>query len=475
MTIRPLRFSQRPIYSFSIDMRVLSKVLILVAYTVAIYLAMVSISSGTIAGCGGGSPCDKVLKSEWAYIGFIPVSIPAAIAYGLLLLAPVVESRLINRLLLGICCSIVLMVLWFVGIQIFLIGQVCPFCMTSHMFGCAGAVLYAMQLNGKPESREWTPGVVLGAAFCVGFVLLQLVLPKPDRSVEYAVETERIVEEEAATSVADEVIQKEVPGVVEVWMDDSPDSLEPLIEEQQVEDPPKPQPEPEPQPKPQPEPEPDAEVGVKKPVPIYSIHGGKFSFPVDEIPGIGNWESPNLMLNLIDFACDHCREHYRILRKRAPSYEGEIFFGVLPLALNERCNPHFSMPGLPDFSNCEYARLALAVWRMAPDKYLEYVDWLCLESSPPASLQKANWTIAKKYAEELIGAELLARGWNDVWVNEMFDTLIELYGYNLKVTGRGDIPQQFLNQKLRFGSITYESTFDMDMTMNFPIEIKKRR
>ncbi len=443
-------------------MRILARILILVAYSLALYLAMVSLSSGTIAGCGGGSPCDKILKSDWAYIGQIPVSIPAVIAYGVLLLIPVLESRLSRVLLMGICSSIVFSVLWFVGVQVILIGQICPFCMTSHLFGCAGAVLYGIDLKRRPDddanSKDWLMGVLVGAGVVVCFIVLQVILPKPERSAEFEVQTERIVVEEPAPQALESVIQEELPGMVEVWMDETAATPEPL-EEVPIE----------------PEPEPVKEMPVEMVVPVYSIHAGEFKFPMDEIPGIGDWKAPHIMLNLIDFACDHCREHYRILRKRAPWYAEEIFFGVLPLALNERCNPHFSMPGLPDYANCEYARLALVVYRMAPEKYIEYVDWLCLESSPPASLDKSQWTIAKAHAEGLIGAEQLAKGWDDPWVNEMFDTLIELYGYNLKVTGQADIPQQFLNQKLRFGSITRESSFDMEMSMSFPIEIKKRR
>ena len=212
-----------------------------------------------------------------------------------------------------------------------------------------------------------------------------------------------------------------------------------------------------------------------KSVPVYSINDGKFTFPLNELPGIGDRHRPNIMLSLIDLACDHCREHYRILRKRAPWYEKEIFFGVLPLALNERCNPYFSMPELPDYANCEYARLALAVWRMAPDKYLEFVDWLCLETSPPASLDKEVWVVAEAYAEDLIGVELLKKGWDDPWVDQMMHTLTELYGYNVKVTGDTSIPQVFFNQKAKFGAITSESSFNMIMGLNFPIEIKRRR
>lgn len=214
---------------------------------------------------------------------------------------------------------------------------------------------------------------------------------------------------------------------------------------------------------------------LDKPLMVYSLQDGKFTFPLDEMPGIGDYRRPNIMLSLIDLACDHCREHYRVLRKRAPWYEEEIFFGVLPLALNERCNPYFSMPELPDYANCEYARLVLAVWRMAPEKYLEFLDWLCLETSPPASLDKSVWVVAEAYAEDLIGIDLLKQGWNDPWVDQMMHTLTELYGYNVKVTGDTSIPQVFFNQKGRFGSITSESSFNMIMGLEFPIEIKRRR
>ena len=447
-------------------MRVIARICLLVGLCVSVYLATVSMTSGTVAGCGGDSPCDKVLTSRWAYLGPIPVSIPAILAYGLLLVFPAsvrLKGQFARACLIGLAASVVMAILWFASVQVFLIERICPVCMTSHVFGSIGSLLVLRDLfisrSGEKPFISYISAVALGTALAAAFVALQVVLPQPERSIEFEVQAER---KEAPPVAVDTPPAQPVP-----------DMTDPVVTADAIaHDSPVATSVPE---------EPATDISVDEmavdadAVPVYSIHGGAFTFPLNEVPGIGDWDSPNIMLNLIDFACDHCREHYRVLRKRAPWYEGEIFFGVMPLALNERCNPYFSMPGLPDYANCEYARLALAVWRMEPDKYLEFVDWLCDEDSPPASLEAEQWTIAREYAENLIGKDKLDAGWSDPWVEDMMHTLTELYGYNLKLTGEGAIPQQFLNQKLRFGEITTESSFNMIMGMNYPIEIKPRR
>ena len=57
-------------------MRIVIRIFLLIAYSIGIYLVMVSLTSGAIAGCGGGLPCDKILKSEWASTVTGDTSIP---------------------------------------------------------------------------------------------------------------------------------------------------------------------------------------------------------------------------------------------------------------------------------------------------------------------------------------------------------------------------------------------------------------
>ena len=59
----------------------LTRVLAVIAFVLAGYLAKVSLTGGAIAGCGPDSGCDQVLHSRWGYWFGIPVSLLAVLLY----------------------------------------------------------------------------------------------------------------------------------------------------------------------------------------------------------------------------------------------------------------------------------------------------------------------------------------------------------------------------------------------------------
>src|SRR6185436_8549123 len=63
----------------------LARICFVAATAVAAYLLFYSITEKPMAGCGPGSPCDRVMGSAWAYWLNIPVSGPALGTYLLLL------------------------------------------------------------------------------------------------------------------------------------------------------------------------------------------------------------------------------------------------------------------------------------------------------------------------------------------------------------------------------------------------------
>ena len=52
-----------------------------VAFCVSAYLLYGSLTGDRLAGCGPESGCDAVLRSRWAYIFGLPVSLPALMLY----------------------------------------------------------------------------------------------------------------------------------------------------------------------------------------------------------------------------------------------------------------------------------------------------------------------------------------------------------------------------------------------------------
>src|SRR5512137_1317376 len=115
---------------------------------IALVLTMIMswhyLTGGSIAGCGGGSPCEQVLSSRWSAIaGILPVSGLAAGVYLTMLVASLFIGqateapirRLAWSVMLILAGSIAGSAIWFTILQKWVIGDFCPYCMTTHICG----------------------------------------------------------------------------------------------------------------------------------------------------------------------------------------------------------------------------------------------------------------------------------------------------------------------------------------------------
>ena len=105
---------------------------------------------GSMAGCGGGSPCEQVLNSQWSVIaGIFPVSGLAVGVYLALLVSglfigPATEvpvRRLAWKAMLVLAGAVAGSAIWFTILQKWVIGEFCPYCMTTHITGLLLAAL----------------------------------------------------------------------------------------------------------------------------------------------------------------------------------------------------------------------------------------------------------------------------------------------------------------------------------------------
>src|SRR5436189_6296642 len=68
------------------------------ALAIAAWLLFYTLTQKPMAGCGPGSPCDRVMGSSWAYWLDVPVSAPALAVYIALLICSIaVASPRIDR------------------------------------------------------------------------------------------------------------------------------------------------------------------------------------------------------------------------------------------------------------------------------------------------------------------------------------------------------------------------------------------
>lgn len=147
----------------------------LVALGISLYLAFTSLTSSSVAGCSGlVFDCSSVLKSRWSVWFGIPVSILAATTYivllGSLVLSQFGSTKQRNAMWMSvIICSFSagLAALWFIGLQKFVVGHWCQYCLVAH--GC-GLFLSAVLLFQCPLGMA--ANFRFGMAALVGLVVI---------------------------------------------------------------------------------------------------------------------------------------------------------------------------------------------------------------------------------------------------------------------------------------------------------------
>ena len=118
-------------------------------------------------------------------------------------------------------------------------------------------------------------------------------------------------------------------------------------------------------------------------------------------PMIGDADAGNVFELLYDYQCPHCRKVHEAAAEIVKSYPDKYAFVLCPTPLSNVCNPY--IPAGKDYfpGSCDYARLALAVWQLAPSHFKEMDSFLW--TSPSVAEARA-------YAATLVDPSVLD-GW----------------------------------------------------------------
>ncbi|NIM07865.1 MAG: hypothetical protein GTO53_01595, partial [Planctomycetales bacterium] len=251
-----------------------ARLLLLGALIIAGYLAWASLTGGTPVGCGAESGCDRALQSRWAYVGKVPVSLPAVgIYFALLVLvtfgrAP--RPRWINRAVVALAVMIVAAALYFVGLQLLVIKSVCKFCMAAHACGLTGA---GILLARPPDAAGFHSPVLrpaiagLAGVFFLGTA--QALFAPPQYQVTSG----------GASGLA-------APGKARQLL----------------------------------------------------LHDGRFALALDEVPIIGSPDAEHVVVCLFDYACSHCRLMHRVWAETQKRFGSQLAVVSLPTPLDQDCN-----------------------------------------------------------------------------------------------------------------------------------------
>jgi uncharacterized membrane protein/protein-disulfide isomerase len=345
--------------------------------TLSAYLGWHYLVGGSVIGCGGGSPCDQVLNSRWSSVGgVLPVSGLSAGAYLAMLVAslfigPVTAMpvrRLAWRAMLVLVGAAAGSAVWFIIIQKWFIGSLCPYCMATHI---TGLLLAALVIWRAPRQFDNSTNVASNAA--AGTIIPRRVIgPLPAIGLA-------LVGLALAGILAACQVGFNPPAVYR-----------------------------------------GGESRNK--LPAIDPHAA---------PLIGSPDARYVVTLLFDYKCPHCQQLHLMLDEAVRRYDGKLAFVLCPAPLNTKCNPYISRD-VDEFTNsCELARIALAVWVARHEKFPDFDRWMFSFDSGDR-WQPRRLDAARAKAVELVGQVKFNAAQADPWIDQYLQTSIRIYGNTIR-------------------------------------------
>jgi uncharacterized membrane protein len=315
---------------------------------------LMSVSLGQRAappGCGPGSACETVLASKWSYWLGMPVSLPAMLTYLIVALSinqlhrqrPAENQAAAWTILTAMGATLLSAAAWFIGLQVFVLGRICPWCVAAHALGATlGTWLLLRTWRDQRLSRRSAMTMTaLGAGAVVILAVSQAVSSTPAPPPRTL----------PAAPVAGQS---------------------------------------------------DTGVGEQR---TLVLLGGALVLPVAPTPQQGKPDARVALAVMLDYACPHCRRLHHELTKTATQHEGDMLVLSLPTPLAAACNEHI-LETEPRFAgSCELARLALAVWLASPQAFAEFEHWL-FEPENPRDPREARAYAAGLVGDEALARAL---------------------------------------------------------------------
>ncbi|MEL7267531.1 MAG: vitamin K epoxide reductase family protein, partial [Planctomycetota bacterium] len=359
----------------------------LVAVGVSVYLAWASLTSSKVAGCGGGSvfDCSHVLHSRWSTVLGMPVSIPAILTHlsviAMLLWSPSHQRGQSIRwsMLTALALAAGGAALWFIGLQVFWLQHLCPYCLVAHT---GGLVLMGLALWARPANMVSMPWVGSAAGICVaGLIVTQFANPEPQTYEVIAIpETaqEDIAESDefesftapaitpdsgdidssgdddvflfappsssasnAATPLADSLamLQREMMGGL--CMITHPSIA--LIADVGS----------------------DAGAAAESSAKAATPSGKKvrilnrIELNSTDWPLVGDPNATYVFVEMFDYTCPHCQQTHQTMTRLKKAMGGDLAVMTLPVPLNSRCNSAVKTNHSSHAEACELARLSI--------------------------------------------------------------------------------------------------------------------
>lgn len=383
------------------------------ALVLGVILSWHYLVGGQIIGCGGGSPCDQVLNSQWSILaGIIPVSGLAVGVYLALLVSsffigPATEvtiRRLAWSVMLILAGAIAGSAIWFTILQKWFIGRFCPYCMTTHI---TGMLLAALVIWRAIKECDYNSKDIPQTSY----IKAQNIFPATTRHIIRPLPTMGRV-----------LIGLFLSGILASF-----------------------------------------QIGFS-PSATYSEGESQNNLPGIDYhvaPMAGSPDAIYVVTLLFDYQCSHCQKIHFMLNEAIRRYSGKLAFVLCPAPLNSRCNPYIPTDADAFKSSCELARIGLAVWVARREAFPAFEDWMFTFESGnywiPRSLE-----IARAKAVELVGQAEFDAALSDPWIGRYLQTCVQIYGKSVQ-NSKGGVPRLVFGSKWVIPELN--STDDLTMVL----------
>jgi len=296
-------------------------VLIVVALILSAVMSWHYLMGGSMVGCTGGSPCDLVLNSQWSTIaGILPISGLAVGIYMALLTASFfigssTEStirELAWKAMLIIAGAIAGSAIWFTIVQKWIIGDFCPYCMTTHITGLLLAALViwraTKEVAGKSQyissnNKKMTKKNISRPLKVFGLVFIGLGLAGIMSAFQVSFTPSSVY---SGGEMQDNIVK-------------------------------------------------------------IDYHSA---------PIIGSPDAQYVITLLFDYQCPHCQKIHFLLDEVVQRYAGKVAFVLCPAPLNTKCNPYVPRDIDAFKNSCELAKIGLAVWFANHEAFSAFENWM---------------------------------------------------------------------------------------------------
>lgn len=387
----------------------LIRLVLIVAIGIAGYLAYASLfTGGIVVGCGDGTPfgCGHVLTSRWATWFAVPVSLPAIAIYlitlgaTLLISAPQTPRQRFGwSLLTGLATLIGGAAIWFVGLQLLSLGNLCYYCLALHGCGLLLAGFVAWRLP-QVLIGKIAPAAAIGSGGFLGLLGLTALIggqwffaPPPGEMHITKVSTVNFPIDIGPRSGTDAT----ATGLPTTDSSRKPEHPWPHRQ--------------------------------------LSLLAGNVTLDMYDYPVVGNREALQPIVEMFDYTCPQCRELHALMRQVHDEFGEDLALVLVPVPLNPRCNQYATTNHEDHATACELARIALAVWQTQPDAFIEFHHRLMTGTTPPSPAE------AEAAAIQLLGEAAFREALKNPILEQQLQENCRIYGMARASTGESTIPK----------------------------------